>query len=141
MGMEGLTGWGTAAAAKSLELQLAKINTMQWAHELGIQQTLSADDAEDEDDYDNVPPLASQTTQVHAMLLASQQSFGDSRTILAYASKKEWRCRWRPEQRIRAEVLRAASRQPGGIKGAVEDGWEPTVQDLRRLNAEREILD
>ena len=131
-GSFGQAAWSAAAAAKSHQLQLAKLNTMEWAQDLVTQETAPAVPDDDDDDgpaetIQSRLAAAAAGSLTRELLLASKARFGDSRTILNVAAKKRWRQRWGGEQQIRAELLRQMSKQPGGIKGAIEDGWKPDV--------------
>ena len=124
-GQDGLLGWKASAAAKLNQVELQRQNNLNWANEIIEQESTKrqADDDDDEPVAAFVPPSSTQ-----ALLLASQKQYGDSRTIAHYAAKKEWRANWSPVVQVRTEVLRLMSKQPGGIKGATEDGWVPSVE-------------
>lgn len=124
-GQDGLLGWKASAAAKLNQVELQRQNNLNWANEIIEQESTktAVDDEDDESVAAFVPPSSTQ-----ALLLASHKQYGDSRTIAHYAAKKEWRANWSPVVQVRTEVLRLMSKRPGGIKGATEDGWVPSVE-------------
>ena len=123
LGYDGLVGWNAASAAKSHQLSLEKLNSLDWAHDLEAQEAKLEAVVDDEQ-----PFLYKPLTQTQLLLAASRSKFGDSRTILNAAAKKEWRGSWGPEKQIRAEVLRLMGEQPGGIKQCVADSWSPSPE-------------
>ena len=124
--------WRAATAAKSQRTLLAKFNTLDWAQHVILEESMATANASDDEEEQSSPP--SPPSPMRKLLLACKANHGDSRTIANAAAQRGWRQSWGEEHQLRAEVVRRASKLPGGVRAAHLEGWEPSVTSLVRLH-------
>ena len=124
-------GWKAATAGFLHQAKKMKENNMDWVHEVMEAPVVGNGD---DDVIEKVCALSAEQQKRLALAFAHRTSFGDSRTLANAAGnprKKGWRASWDQDYQVRAELLRLAAKQPGGIKGAEEHAWIPTPSDFR----------
>lgn len=125
--MIGAIDWRAAAASKLRQSQHIKENSMDWVYD-EIHEINVVDDDE-EDESNGKLPLRHQPKK-NATLMRRKR-YGDSRSI-AGAARRGWRLALSPEQQIRAELMRIASQQPGGISALTEQREDELRDSLVR---------
>jgi hypothetical protein len=118
--------WASAVSSKLQQSRQMKENTMEWVY--GMEELLMrmrVDAVEEEDPAAAQPISPLDASRQRALELAGKTTFGSSTSLADWAAKRKWRTTWRPDQQIRAETLRIASQQPGGLRATKQkhDAW------------------